>query len=194
MTIPKRSFAVIAPALLSFVACAPRAAPAEVPHTTSSEVRDGSHDFDTRIGRWTVHHRLLKERLAGSQDWIEFDGTQTFRPMMGGSVNVDENFIDKPGQPYQGLSLRAYDPKTGLWSIWWLDGRTPNQIEVPVRGRFENGVGTFYADDTHRGRPIRVRFLWSNMTDATAHWEQAYSADGGTTWETNWVADFARAK
>ena len=63
-----------------------------------------------------------------------------------------------------------------------------------MKGTFEDGVGTFYADETLRGRPIKVRFIWSAITPDAARWEQAFSPDGGATWEVNWITDFARAK
>jgi hypothetical protein len=86
------------------------------------------------------------------------------------------------------VAPRAYDPKSGLWAIWWIDGRNPSgPLDPPVKGRFVHGVGTFYADDTLRGKPIKVRFIWSHITANSARWEQAYSADGGKTWETNWI-------
>lgn len=155
----------------------------------------GLHDFDLRAGHWLVHHRRLKERLADNHEWQEFDGTQDCRLLMDGYANVDENFFDMPGgAAYKGVTLRSYDPKTGQWSIWWLDGRTPSDpLDPPVRGRFVDGVGTFYADDTLRGKPIRIRFIWSNISANGAHWEQAFSPDGGKTWETNWTTDFRRA-
>lgn len=156
----------------------------------------GLHAFDTRPGRWTAHHRKLRERLADSHDWIEFDGTQTAWTMMDGYANTDDNVFDVPGGgAYRGVTLRAYDAKTGQWAIWWLDGRNPfGELDPPVKGRFVDGVGTFYADDTLRGKPIRVRFIWSQMSHDGAHWEQAFSADGGKTWETNWLTDFKRAR
>jgi len=86
----------------------------------------------------------------------------------------------------------TYDPKTGTWSIWWHDGRNPGDLDPPVKGRFKDGVGTFYSDDTLRGKPIKVRFTWSGITATAAHWEQAFSGDGGKTWETNWTADFSK--
>jgi hypothetical protein len=154
----------------------------------------GLHDFDPLVGRWQAHHRRLKERLAGSHEWVEFDGTSTLWPVMGGWGNVDDNVLKKPGGEYRAVTLRAYDPKTGQWAIWWLDGRNPfGELDPPVKGRFENGVGTFYADDTLRGKPIRMRFIWSQLTSASPHWEQAFSPDGGKTWETNWTTDFRRA-
>ena len=155
----------------------------------------GLHDFDLRAGEWVCHHRRLKERLAGSHEWQEFDGTQSFRLLIDGYANEDENVMNLPGGAYKGVTLRAYDPKTGQWAIWWLDGRTPfGDLDPPVKGRFVNGVGVFYANDTLRGKPVRVRFTWSNITANSAHWEQAFSPDGGKTWELNWVTDFTRAK
>ena len=155
----------------------------------------GLHDFDLRAGEWVCHHRRLKERLAGSHEWQEFDGTQSFRLLIDSYANEDENVMNLPGGAYKGVTLRAYDSKTGQWAIWWLDGRTPfGDLDPPVKGRFVNGVGVFYADDTLRGKPVRVRFTWSNITANSAHWEQAFSPDGGKTWELNWVTDFSRAK
>ena len=107
--------------------------------------------------------------------------------------NVDDNLLNMPGDTYRGVGLRSYDPKSGQWAIWWLDSRNPfGDLDPPVKGRFENGVGSFYADDTLRGQKIRVRFTWSQITPASAHWEQAFSPDGGKTWETNWVMEFVR--
>ncbi len=163
--------------------------PAQAPIDNS-----GLQDFDFLLGEWRVHHRRLKLRLAGSQEWIEFEGTCGNRALMAGWGNIDENRIDLPGDAYRGVGLRSYDPKSGLWSIWWLDGRNPSaDLDPPVRGRFEHGVGTFYADDTLNGKPIRVRYRWSQITPTSAHWEQAYSPDAGKTWETNWLMDFQRS-
>jgi hypothetical protein len=154
----------------------------------------GLHAFDTRAGRWTAHHRRLKERLADNHEWQEFDGTQTAYRLLDGYANTDENVFRMPGGDYRGVTLRAYDPKSGQWAIWWLDARNPfGELDPPVKGRFVDGVGTFYADDTLRGKPIRVRFIWSQMTATSAHWEQAFSPDGGKTWETNWITDFKKA-
>jgi hypothetical protein len=112
---------------------------------------------------------------------------------MDGLTNVDDTLFNVPGGSYRGVALRSYDPKTGQWSIWWLDGRNPSSdLDQPVKGHFENGVGTFYADDTFQGKPIRVRFLWSHITATSARWEQAFSPDAGKTWETNWIQEIRR--
>jgi hypothetical protein len=153
----------------------------------------GLHDFDFLVGRWRVHHRRLKERLAGSHEWIEFDGTSELRTLMGGYGNVDDNVMDLPAGRYRAASLRSFEPRSNTWSIWFLDGRTPlGPLDPPVRGRFRDGVGTFLGDDTFNGVPIRVRYTWSKITPRSAHWAQAFSTDGGATWETNWEMEFTR--
>lgn len=155
----------------------------------------GLHDFDFLAGRWKVHHRKLKQRLANSHEWLEFEGTLYSQPLMGGYANVDDDVFDVPGGAYRGVAPRSFDPKTGLWSIWWMDSRYPAApMDPPVKGAFHDGVGTFYADDTENGKPIRIRFIWSKITRTTCHWEQAYSPDGGKTWETNWVQDLVRVR
>jgi hypothetical protein len=175
-----------------------RAASAALPSTTSRGTEDkmpGLHDFDFLIGEWQVHHRRLKGRLVGSHEWIEFDGSVVARKVLGGYANMDENVLNVPGDPYRAITLRAFDAKTGQWSIWWLDGRTPGgSLEPAMKGSFKDGVGTFYADDTLNGKPIRVRFLWSHEGRTSCHWEQAFSPDNGITWETNWVMQFDRVQ
>jgi len=155
--------------------------------------RPGAGDFDFFIGRWRVHHRRLNERLAGCADWTEFEGTCETQKILGGLGNMDDNFLDLPGDAYRAVTLRSYNPKTRQWSIWWLDGRNPDSLDVPVVGSFENGIGTFYTDDRFKGRPIRIRFRWSMPAKDSPRWEQAFSADGGANWETNWIMNFTRA-
>ena len=151
-----------------------------------------AHDFDFFHGRWAVRHRRLKDRLAGCTQWEVFGGSTRVQPLLGGLGNVDDNVIELPAGSYRAATLRSFDPATKQWAIWWLDGRHPHSVDVPMIGGFEAGIGTFFADDTHDGRPIKVRFLWSNITPTTARWEQAFSTDGGKTWETNWEMDFTR--
>lgn len=152
------------------------------------------HDFDFLPGRWKIHHRRLKERLKGCTEWETFEGTSTAWALMDGRGNVDDNVVELPSGPYRAVSVRAFDPEANLWSIWWIDGRYGRPpLDPPVRGRFENGVGTFMAEEMFEGRPIRVRFLWSDITPSAARWQQAFSEDGGKSWETNWVMELERA-
>ena len=160
---------------------------------------DGREDFNFFFGRWAVQHRKLRDRLAGCTTWDSFSGSSHAQPLLGGLGNVDDNVMDLPaelGGTYRAATLRAFEPQSRLWRIWWLDGRTPTDIGVPMQGRFEgDGVerqGIFYADEDFKGRPIRVRFLWLRTLTDKPRWEQAFSTDGGRTWETNWEMDFTR--
>lgn len=153
-----------------------------------------ANDFDFIIGDWRVHHRRLKERLAGCREWVEFEGTSTTRRILGGSGNVEDNALDLPGGAYRAAAIRSFDTTAGLWSIWWLDGRDPHRLDTPVVGRFDQGIGLFHAEDTLDGTPIKVRFTWTPIDAGAARWQQAFSDDGGKTWETNWIMDFSRAE
>jgi hypothetical protein len=156
-----------------------------------------NHDFDFLFGRWHVAHRRLRKRLAACTDWDLFPGSSEAHPLMAGNGNIDDNVIELPadlGGPYRAATLRAFDPRTGCWSIWWLDGRWPGRIDTPMVGRFDaEGNGLFLADELFEGRPIRVRFLWLNTRSGSPRWEQAFSTDQGASWETNWEMDFTRA-
>ncbi len=151
------------------------------------------NDFDFFIGSWHVAHRRLKARLVGSTEWVSFAGSTVMHKVLGGLGNMDDNVLELPGDPYRAVTLRSFNPDTHQWSIWWLDGRYPGTLDTPVVGGFEKHVGTFYADDTLAGKPIRVRFLWTMPQHDQPRWEQAFSPDGGETWEVNWIMDFTRS-
>lgn len=155
-------------------------------------MNDGTNDFQFITGRWVVQHRRLVRRLAGCTDWQQFTGTCQAWPLLAGLGCVDDNLLHLPAGDYRAASLRAFNPATRQWSIWWLDGRSPDRIDVPVVGSFDNGVGSFYADEVIEGRPVRVRFRWTRTDTPSPRWEQAFSPDGGATWETNWEMDFDR--
>jgi hypothetical protein len=149
-------------------------------------------DFDFWIGEWDVHNRRLRERLAGSDEWDEFEATSVAWKILDGLGNADEFRTDYDGG-FTGMSFRFFDPKTKQWSIYWADSRRAGLLDPPVIGSFSGGTGVFEGDDTFDGRPIRVRFTWSRVDTPTPRWEQAFSEDGGNTWETNWVNDFTRS-
>ena len=152
---------------------------------------EGRHAFAFQTGRWRVRHRKLKQRLAGSTDWIAFDGTCSAWELLDGAANVEDQVLNDPAGPYRAAAFRRLDPATGLWSIWWFDTRV-SAIDPPVVGRFVDGLGTFLADDKLDGRPIKVRFLWSDVATNAPRWQQAFSADGGARWEINWTMQFER--
>ena len=145
-------------------------------------------DFDFIYGRWDVANRKLAQRHVGCRTWEAFEGVSRCSPRLGGVANVEEiTFTDRD---WMGMALRLYDPATELWSIWWVDSRD-GVLQPPVHGRFQDGRGLFEGEDDDEGRPVKVRFVWTPDAERP-RWEQAFSADGGESWETNWIMDFTR--
>ncbi len=147
-------------------------------------------DFDFIIGDWRVLHRRLKSRLTACDEWESFEGLTSTRKTLGGFGNVEDNQIFFPDGSYRAVAIRSYDMQAQTWSIWWLDGRSPSVLNVPVVGKFKDGVGIFLAEEEIGGRPIVVRFTWHNPAQGNPRWEQAFSPNGGATWETNWEMEF----
>jgi hypothetical protein len=152
---------------------------------------DGRNDFDFFIGRWKGHNRRLRERLKGSTEWEEFEGTSVARKVLGGLGHMDEVTFDRKTGSMEGFTLRLFDPKSQEWSIYWASS-AGGTLELPMIGKFENGHGEFYAHEVFENRHVYSRFIWSEITETSCRWEQAFSVDGGKTWETNWTADFTR--
>ncbi len=153
---------------------------------------NAASDFDFIIGDWRVRHRRLNARLTGCTAWTEFDGTSSTRKILGGLGNVEDNVLKFPDGEVKAAAFRSFDAASGKWAIWWLDGRAPHALDVPVVGSFAGPIGTFFANDTLDGKPITVRFTWHADPGSSPRWEQAFSPDGGKTWETNWVMEFVR--
>ena len=155
----------------------------------STAVRDGSHDFDFLYGKWMMPNHRLKKRLAGSNEWEDFVSYDECQPLPGGIGNED-HFKTDHWKNFMGITVRTYDKATGLWRLYWVDNYfSGGAIEAPVVGKFEGNVGVFEAPDTFDGKPIIVRFTWTvhpKGDKVVADWAQAFSADGGKTWETNW--------
>jgi hypothetical protein len=152
---------------------------------------DGRTDFDFLFGRWTVENRRLRERLKGSQDWETFTGASVARPILGGIGNVDEITMQRESGVSIGFTLRLFNPSSQQWSIYWASSVHPT-LDIPMIGTFNGGRGEFYSQEAHEGRAVFCRFIWSNTDTPAPQWEQALSADGGRTWETNWIMNFTR--
>ena len=150
-------------------------------------------DFDFLMGNHTVHHRKLKDRLTGSNDWLEFDGTHTMEPLLQGIGNLEQHRMTAAdGNPVEGIALRLFDPQTRLWSIYWADSRS-GKLGIPMIGSFDEGIGYFLAKEEFNGIPILVQFKWDASNPDLPVWSQAYSVDNGNAWEWNWVMNFVRA-
>lgn len=147
------------------------------------------NDFDFLTGTWDVRNRWRTDFLDQTSEWEEFPGVSRASRHFDGTANFDE--IDFPTKGFTGLTLRLHDPERDEWSLYWASKRT-GKLFPPVTGRFTGERGEFYGDDTHEGKDVRVRFIWSDITAGSARWEQAYSADDGRTWVTNWIMDITR--
>ena len=160
--------------------------------TLKEKTQDAIHDFDFFHGSWRCHNRRLLKRLQNSNEWEEFEAMTPYcKPVLDGLGNIDEYRIDLPEGAFTGATLRLFNLATRDWTIYWMDSRNP-KLDPPMVGRFEDGRGIFFGDDSFDGKPIRVRFIWSPLTGTTCRWEQAFSVDGGKTWETNWTMSFTR--
>jgi hypothetical protein len=155
---------------------------------------DGQHDFDFEIGSWKIHLKRLDSRLTGSTTWVEFDGTSVTRKVWDGRAQLEQFETDSAaGGHIEGLTLRLYNPQSHQWRLYWANSKT-GILDPPQIGEFKNGRGEFYAQDTWNGKAILVRFIWSNTTTNSPHFEQSYSEDGGKTWEVNWITDQTRVQ
>ena len=148
------------------------------------------HDFDFLPGRWTIANRRLRARGAGCTTWDEFAGASEARAHLGGVANSDEN--DFPARGFSGMTVRAFDRARRLWSIYWIDS-VSGRLAPPVVGGFDGNRGTFVGDDVDGERPVRVVFTWTRRGPDAARWEQAFSYDGGRSWETNWIMELNRS-
>jgi hypothetical protein len=155
--------------------------------------RDGQRDFDFGIGTWKTHLRRLLNPLTGSTTWVEYEGTTVVRKVWNGRANLVELAADGPAGHFEGLSLRLYNPKSRQWSLNFanINGGVMAQ---PSIGEFKNGRGEFFSQETLNGRAIFVRFVISDISPNSCRFEQAFSDDGGKTWEVNWVARDTRVK
>ncbi|MFL5807171.1 MAG: hypothetical protein ACJ8CR_36255 [Roseiflexaceae bacterium] len=153
--------------------------------------QDGRADFDFYVGTWKIHNRRLRERLKGSTDWEEFEGTSVARMVLGGLGNVDESWFDRESGRLEGMTVRLYNPVSQYWSLYWADSRQ-GILQAPMIGRFKDGRGEFFDQEMFEGKHVFSRFIWSEITATSCRWEQAFSADGGATWETNWIMESVR--
>jgi hypothetical protein len=156
------------------------------------ELRDGRHDFDFEIGSWKLHLKRLLHPLTSSTTWIQFDGTVVARKIWDGRANLDEFQADNSSGHIEGLTLRLYSPESHQWSLYWASSKAGTLAGPPQVGDFKNGRGEFYCQDRYNSRMILIRYAWSDVTPNSAHFEQAFSDDGGKTWEVNWITDQTR--
>jgi hypothetical protein len=157
------------------------------PQQTSAE-RDGPHDFDFELGSWKIHLKRRLHPLTGSTQWVEFDGTSVTRKVWKGRAELEQFETNGASGHIEGLTLRLYDPESHQWRLYWANSKD-GTIGQPMVGEFRNGRGEFYDQESFNGKVIFVRYIWSEITPNSAHFEQSFSDDGGKTWEANWITD-----
>jgi hypothetical protein len=157
--------------------------------STAAVPRDGAHDFDWEAGRWTTEVRVLRNPLSGeAPEWAQYRGSSVIKPLSGGRSNAVELDVAGPKGKIEGVSLRLYNPANGQWSLNFANYRD-GALTAPVYGGFDaTGSGLFYGQDMLDGRAIMVRFVVTRVSEREARFDQAYSIDGGRTWEENWHA------
>jgi hypothetical protein len=185
-----RAAALCCALLLAFPA-GPATAQASAPAPAATQVRDGQHDFDFELGTWKTHLRRLQKPLTGSTTWVEYEGTSVVRSIWNGRANLLELAVNGPAGRIEALSLRLYNAESGQWSLNF-SGAGSGSLALPAIGEFRNGRGEFYNQEMYNGKAILVRFVISDITPTSCRFEQAFSADGGKTWEVNWVATDTR--
>ena len=177
------------------------AAPSVIGWSQSSSVtvtglpqRDGSHDFDFLIGNWKAHVRRLPDRLNGSNTWVEYDGISNHKKLLDSNANFEEFDVrnSEKNLRIKAQTLRLYNSETHQWSIYLLDLDQGTLATPPQIGQFDGNRGEFYAQDTYKGRAILVRYVWLNFSPNSSRMEQSFSADGGKTWEVNWICELTR--
>jgi hypothetical protein len=147
-------------------------------------------DFDYLVGRWSIRNRTLKEQLAGSDQWAEFDATQECHPVLLGLANFDIFRAELDGKPFEGLTVRLFDPQTRLWTIYWADSDAV-KLDGGKVGSFDGDQGEFFGREVVAGKDVIVKFHWDKRDPKAPIYSRAFSADGGKTWEWNWHSTFS---
>ncbi|HEY5095106.1 MAG TPA: hypothetical protein VII69_08340 [Candidatus Eremiobacteraceae bacterium] len=153
--------------------------------------RDGQHDFDFEFGSWKADLSRLQHPLTGSTTWIKYHGTSVVRKIWNGRGNLGELEVDGPAGHVEGLTLRLYNPQSHRWNISWASSND-GTLGQPMSGGFNDGRGEFFDQEPYNGRAIFVRFVFSDIKPKSFRFEQAFSDDGGKSWEVNWIATFTR--
>lgn len=189
--LPAHLFGVVLALASIWVSGASAQAASSSEGTLAGRRRDGQHDFDFEIGTWKTHLRRMLHPLTGSKQWVICDGTTVVRKVWNGRANLVELEADCPSGRFEALSLRLYNPQSHQWNLNFASSASGTLSPATI-GEFSDGLGQFYDQETLNGRAILVRFVISDVTADSCRFEQAFSDDGGKTWEVNWIASDTR--
>lgn len=160
----------------------------------ATPARDGAHDFDFLLGDWTARARQLPDRLNGSHDWLTFRGTEHHSRILRSNTNLEEFEVHNAEKNLHlhAQTLRLYNAETRQWSMYIIDVYSGTLESIPLVGHFTGNRGEFFRQTQYKGRTILMRYVWFNLSPASARMEQSYSDDGGASWELNWVCELTR--
>jgi hypothetical protein len=155
----------------------------------ASADHDGQHDFDPLTGTWKAHTKYRAHPLAGSDGWIESDGTEVFQKIWDGALLELSTGASANGPV--GLMLYTYNPQSHQWYVYFASSKD-GKIGLPNVGEFRNRRGEFFVQDTLNGKSLLNRYVWSQIASSSPHFEESWSSDGGRTWEPVRIVDLAR--
>jgi len=155
----------------------------------ASADHDGQHDFDPLAASWKAHTKYRAHPLAGSDTWIEFDGTEIFQKIWDGAI-LELSAVASAKEPV-GLMLYTYNPQSHQWYVYFASSKD-GKVGLPNVGEFRNGRGEFFVQDTLNGKLLLNRYVWSQIASSSPHFEESWSSDGGRTWELVRIVDLAR--
>jgi hypothetical protein len=156
----------------------------------TASVASSKNDFDYLVGKWSIRNRTLKNQLVGSDEWVEFDATQECRPLLLGRGNFDIFRTEFAGKPFEGLTVRLFEPRTRLWTIYWADSDAM-KLDAGKSGSFDGDVGEFFGRENVADKDVIVKFHWDKRNPEAPIYSRAFSADEGRTWEWNWYSNFS---
>ena len=174
--------------LLQFIPAYSQPAPVAV---AAAQARDGQHDFDFNFGSWKTHIMRLQNPLTGSKSWVAMIGTVVVRKVWDGRGQLEEIEADGANGHFEGLTLFLYNPASHQWSQYFASSQE-GSLGAPMIGEFKDGRGELISQEQFKGRTILVRGVWSEIKADSHRFEQAFSDDGGKSWEPNFVATLTR--
>ena len=160
----------------------------------AAPVRDGLHDVDFNLGKWHTSIRRYADPFSAPSHFASLEGTVTVRPVWNGKALLEEIEADGPNGHWQGLTLFLYNPQSGQWSQNYANAAQGHFEAAATIGEQRGRDIELYSTDTAGGRAILVKGLWSEIEPDSHRYTEAYSDDGGRTWQTAFDARLTRIR
>lgn len=155
----------------------------------SDRLPDEARQFDFWVGTWDVNLRVRQPDFS----WKDTRrSVAEIYPILSGKA-VLELWSEDQVAGIKGFSLRYFDTSRDEW-VLWLNWPSNNQSgSSSLAGTFRHGRGEFFSTrQGPNGTETLSRFTFSDITDESLRWDDAFSTDGGQTWTNNWIMEFSR--